>query len=130
MATSKERTEVDEPTPMPGSLAAPRTEDSIRRDVAAFVNEAKPGARRCWIIVEYTDDDRDRIAVPLTVPDDLEGQALEALGKLKPGEWMKGRTLAAELGIDDPQNGNFRRLMAKLSTAGRVESSRSGYRAR
>ncbi len=60
--------------------------------------------------------------------DDVESLVLAALGRLRPGDWMRGKVLAAELDTDRT-NGNFNRVVSDLVKRGVIESNRlHGYR--
>lgn len=118
----------------------PPNPTEVYKQVAALVAFLHPRAANVRIEYEVPDSDGGVTTGRLTVPadadvadllDDLEGAVLTELGKLKPGEWMGGKAVAAAVGCD-PEAGNFKRTMAKLAKpTGSVESNRNkGYRLR
>ena len=63
--------------------------------------------------------------------DSLRAEILSVLGKLKPGEWMKGRNVAWEIDENlDHNSGSFRRAIQRLRDTDRIESGPDGYRLR
>ncbi len=121
--------EMSEPTadPVP-------TTDGICRAVAEYALRMRPNATACSIVIESEDGDgrtiRDVIAVPLTGrgADDLQSAIVAALQKLRPGEWIRGKSLASEVDSDHT-SGHFYRTIAQLRESGRLESNKNlGYR--
>lgn len=103
------------------------------RAAAALALKQRPNATGCKIVVEFPDGIggtmKDVYGVPL-VPsaDDLRTAILAALGKLRPGEWMRGKTLGAEVDADH-DSGHFKRVVAQLRQEELIESNRNlGYR--
>lgn len=107
----------DEPT------EAAVNEAIVRRALIAY-----SGARSIRIVATGPDGEAV-LPVPMApASDDVESMAVAVLKKLRPGEWMKGKTLAVELDVDRA-NGHFNRVLAALVKRGEVESSQlHGYR--
>ena len=108
--------------------------DDVCRDVAALAMRMRKNAIGCHIVIEIPNGTggvtTDRIAVPLFTaePEDLASAILMVLGRLKTGEWMKGQSIANEMG-EDRQAGNFRRAIDRLIREEKIESDNpKGYR--
>jgi hypothetical protein len=100
--------------------------------VGRLVQSVDPHAVRCRIVWETEDGEEGSIPVPLrgAATDEMQAAVLDVLGRLKPGEWMGGKALAGE--CDTTRDaGNFRRAVAALRDANRIEANRNrGYRMR
>lgn len=108
--------------------------DEVCRDVAALAMRMRKNAVGCHIVIEIPNGvggvTTDRIAVPLfsAEPEDLASAILMVLGRLKTGEWMKGQSIANEMG-EDRNAGNFRRALTRLVAEEKIESDNpKGYR--
>lgn len=106
--------------------------DDVFAVVARWVRTFRPNAVRASIEIVVPDGDdgtvKDTIAVPLpTTPDDLDARIMATLNKLRPGEWMRGKTLAAELDTS-PDAGHFRRALAALVGTKLESNTNLGYR--
>jgi hypothetical protein len=120
--TAEPTTDQDAP-----ARVGPMVLDDLERTGA--VRFGRPVVR---LVVEYEDGGRSILSLPDAAPvDPTEAAILSELGKLRAGEWMKGRTLAASVDLD-VDGGHFKGLMARLARpGGRVESSRGhGFRLR
>lgn len=122
------------PAPKPDGDRPPSLEDVVRV-VSEFVTTLMPSAVGCRLLIDVPGDDdgvlTNRIQIPLTVSDgddDQVAKALAALGRYRPGEWMPGKVLAAELDVA-ARSGHFKRIIFRLKETGKVESHKSfGYR--
>jgi biotin operon repressor len=122
-----------------GEVAADRPPDpaAVYREVARLVAFLCPQATNVRILFDAPDGCGGTVPGRLAVPtaadpaDDLGAAVLAELGKLRAGEWLGGKALAAALDCDR-EAGNFRRTLARLSKpGGPVESNqRNGYRLR
>lgn len=87
-----------------------------------------PNAQTVSIVAKGPDGEA---VIPIPMARDTEDLAaivVEVLGKLKPGEWMRAKSIAAETDRD-PQSGHFLRTLSRLAKDGIVESNRNfGYR--
>lgn len=127
------RTDTPPTTP---TRPAPPPAVAVLRAVADLIRDHYPQAVNVRIVYDVPDGAgkpvRGVIPVPVCQPagDDLEADILAVLGRLAPGAWLKGKSLAAE--IDDyldPNNGHFRRVLGRLRDAGRIDSDpKQGYR--
>jgi hypothetical protein len=105
----------------------------VYRVVAELALMLHPQATGCKIVIVCPNvTDPTTLNVPLTVHDgdDLESR-IEAFfrDKIRPGEWVKGRSVAIELDVD-PDGGHFRSTMARMARpGGRLQSHKTqGYR--
>lgn len=117
-------------------MATEKTADRSADDVFAEINagilsrvfSVYPNAHSVAIVAKGPDGDA---VIPVPVgftPDDFESRIVEALNKLRPGEWMKGAALAAMLEVDR-NNGNFNRILRELRKKNVIESNQNlGYR--
>lgn len=97
--------------------------------VARLVRQLSPTANRIRIVYDTPGTGRSIIAVPVDTADDsLEGRIVSMLNRLRPGEWISGKALAASVDCE-PDNGHYRRTAARLVSEGVIESNRNlGYR--
>lgn len=80
-------------------------------------------------IVADGPDGKAGFPLPMTPSfDDLESAVIASLGRIRPGEWMPKKTLAADV-ERDTNNGAFCRLLADLAKRAVIESNTNrGYR--
>lgn len=102
--------------------------------VVKYRRVAQPDAAWCRLLFGSlgTDlSDAASIPVPLYAVSDNPhvGRVMSFLSKLAPGEWAKGRVIAAELEME-PDGGQFRKIMGDLVRAETLESGSLGYRIR
>jgi hypothetical protein len=99
----------------------------------ALVAQLWPNALAARLVVDIPDGDRvlqNTLHVPLSIggDNDLTTSVLIALTRFRAGEWVRAKTLAADVDAE-PTGGHFRRVLRQLVKDGRVESNTNlGYR--
>lgn len=113
-----------------GSVAGAEFE----RMVAAIQNYQRlirPDAIKCRVVFYSPGgDELDRSSVPVPLfcgETTTAGKVIAFLSKLTPGEWAKGRVIAAEVEME-PEGGRFRKIMADLVKSETLDSGALGYR--
>lgn len=106
----------------------------FERMVAAIQNYQRlirPDAIKCRVLFYSPGaDDLERSSVPVPLYSNestTAGKVIAFLSKLSPGEWAKGRVIAAEVEME-PDGGRFRKIMADLAKSETLESGALGYR--
>lgn len=91
----------------------------------------RPDAIKCRLVFYSPggeEMDRSSVPVPLFSGETTTaGKVIAFLSKLSPGEWAKGRVIAAEVEME-PDGGRFRKIMGELVKSETLESGALGYR--
>lgn len=109
---------------------SPPDAEQVYRMVARLVAWFCPGAREVCITYRVPGAaEPGRIPVPFAgETDDGRAAVLAILGRMRAGEYMGGRAVAAELGMEY-EGGHYRSLMSAMVKDGEIESHRQkGYR--
>lgn len=104
--------------------------DRVYRLVGDLVRFFCPAARDVCITYRVPGQaEPGRIPVPTAATaEDVRDEVVNLLARLRPGEYMKGRAVAAELDMEY-EGGHFRAMMAKLAKDEVIEShTQKGYR--
>lgn len=107
----------------------------VQRVVGGYMRSMYPAVHNIRVLGDVTDADGHTSAVRLPIPvaappADLKSAILHTLGKLRAGEWMKGRNVAWDIDEDiDHKGGSFKRAVSELIEDDKIESDRTlGYR--
>lgn len=114
-----------------GTAAGAEFERMVR-GVVDYLRKFRPDAVRCKLLIYSpgTDGfDRSTLAVPMACSEaSFAGRVIAFLSKFPAEDWVKGRTIAAELDMEH-DGGQFKKLMAQLPKD-EVLSSPQGYKLR